>query len=344
MNKSNWLITGGCGFIGTNLIKHLVHDGGHGIRILDNLSVGTCDDLSRVCDFEKHDFKDLSSALGHPIADSVELLVGDIRDSGICRQAFHGIEIIVHLAANTGVDPSVKNPRLDMETNVIGTLNMLDAARQNGVRRFIFASSGASIGECTPPIHEELSMHPVSPYGASKSAGEAYCSAYFRTFGIETVSLRFGNVYGPRSGRKTSIVAKFIRQALLGKTCKIYGDGAQTRDFIFIDDLVRAICLSAFKEGVGGEIFQIATSKERTVNEVANAIISILKSSGNIDMRIEHGEDRVGDVRRNFSDTTKALKYLGWQAKTDFNVGIRNTIEWFIDESDLSHTDKYLKK
>ena len=140
--------------------------------------------------------------------------------------------------------PSVENPRLDMECNVIGTLNMLEGARMHKVKRFIFASSGAPIGECEPPIHEEMAPHPVSPYGASKLAGEGYCSAYFRTFDVETIALRFGNVYGPGSGHKNSVVAKFIRQAMQGETLEIYGDGKQTRDFIYIDDLIQAICLA----------------------------------------------------------------------------------------------------
>ena len=151
------------------------------------------------------------------LKNQVELIVGDIRDADKTLKVCKGIDVIVHLAANTGVGPSVEDPRTDMEANIIGTFNMLDAARQNKVKKFIFASSGAPIGECEPPIHEELAPHPVSPYGASKLAGEGYCSAYYRTFDVSTVALRFGNVYGPGSSHKSSVLAKFIRQALSGK-------------------------------------------------------------------------------------------------------------------------------
>ena len=164
-----------------------------------------------------------------------------------------------------------------MEANVIGTFNMLEAARQNNVKKFIFASSGATIGEVEPPIHEEKVPRPVSPYGASKLAGEAYCSAYYLSFGIKTVSLRFANVYGPLSKHKNSVVAKFLKQAFSGETLEIYGDGSQTRDFIYIDDLIQAIILSV-KSDVGGEVFQIATFKETTVDEIAKKIKNLIEN------------------------------------------------------------------
>ena len=240
------------------------------------------------------------------------------------------IDVIVHLAANTGVEPSVRNPRADMEANVAGTLNLLEAARRKNVKRFVFASSGAPAGEVDPPIHEEIAPHPVSPYGASKLAGEGYCSAYYRTFGIKTVILRFGNVYGAGSSHKSSLVAKFIRQGLEGRTCEIYGDGNQTRDFIYIDDLVEAIRKAAvFKSG--GEIFQIATNREHTVNEVAKILQEELNQKG-MTVRIAHSAPRKGDVRRNFSNTSKAKKILGWQAEVHLREGIGRTVDWFIHE------------
>ena len=232
----NWLITGGCGFIGVNLVDKLLQKIPQiNIRILDNLSVGTREDLKEVCEYHEissHDIK------GSP--KGVELLVGDIRNYEVCLKACEGIQVVVHLAASTGVPQSIENPRRDMEMNVIGTFNMLEASRHQGVEKFIFASSGAPLGEVEPPIHEEIAPKPVSPYGASKLAGEAYCSAYYRTFGLKTIVLRFGNVYGPRSKHKSSVIAKFFKRALAGEPLEIYGDGNQTHDFIYIDDLLQA--------------------------------------------------------------------------------------------------------
>ena len=198
------------------------------------------------------------------------------------------------------------------------------------MKKFVFASSGAPVGECEPPIHEELAPHPVSPYGASKLAGEAYCSAYYRTFNLDTVALRFGNVYGPLSSNKNSLVAKFIKQSIQGEICEIYGDGTQTRDFIFIDDLVKAI-LKATTLDIGGEIFQIATNQEHTINEVSEILKKQLKKNHDIDMKVSYSEPRLGDVKRNYSDTSKAMKQLGWKAATDLNEGIKKTVDWFVN-------------
>ena len=320
----NWLITGGCGFIGTALIRRLIGEGGHSIRVVDNLSVGTREDLAGCCEYEE-------VGAGEPFSGNrVQLVVGDIMDEKLALAAGKDIDVVVHLAANTGVGPSVENPRLDCLTNVIGTFNYLESARANGIRRFVFASSGAPIGECIPPIHEEMVPHPVSPYGASKLAGEGYCSSYFRTYGIETVALRFGNVYGPGSGHKNSVVAKFIRLAMEGKTLEIYGDGRQTRDFIYIEDMVEAVVKAATVEGVGGEVFQIATSSETTVGEMLEILLAEFERRGIRDVKYFNGEKRLGDVMRNYSDTSKAKNGLRWNAEVDLVTGIRKTIDFFM--------------
>lgn len=324
MITDNILITGGCGFIGTTLIAELIRiNPASKIRVLDNLLTGTVEDLAEVAPLHKG----VAGSL-HLRSGSVELVEGDIRDSSLLQECAIGVDCIVHLAANTGVGPSVEDPRLDMECNVIGTFNALEAARLQGVKKFIFASSGAPAGEVEPPIHEELPPHPVSPYGSSKLAGEGYCSSYFRTFGIGTVCLRFGNVYGPRSKKKSSVVAKFIRQAMLGEPCVIYGDGKQTRDFLYIDDLVRAVTL-AIDKPVGGETFQIATGMERTVGEVATFISEALGKRG-VTMRVEYDSPRLGDVMRNYSDTSKAARMLGWTTEMEVPDGIERTLDWFL--------------
>jgi UDP-glucose 4-epimerase len=316
-----WLITGGCGFIGTSLINHLLrNDPTTSIRILDNLSVGTKEDLQEVLTFIKDD-------TGVQPA-TIEMIEGDIRNADDCLSACKEIDIIVHLAANTGVAPSVENPRYDMETNVIGTFNMLESARQNNVPKFILASSGATIGEVAPPIHEEKVPKPVSPYGASKLAGEAYCSAYYRTFSIKTICLRFANVYGPLSKHKNSVVAKFLKKAFSGEPLEIYGDGRQTRDFIYIDDLIKAILLCA-ESDIGGEAFQIATYKETTVNEIAEMIKALVENRTGKSVDIIHGETRLGDVKRNYSDISKAKNMLGFNPEFTLETGLKNTFEYF---------------
>ncbi len=326
----NWLVTGGCGFIGTALIRTLMQEGDHGIRVVDNLAVGTREDLAAA-----GDFVEVSPDGPGPISAGgrVELLVGDIQDAGLALGAAEGADVIVHLAANTGVMPSVEDPRADCMSNVIGTLNFLEAARHNGVDRFVFASSGGTvIGDAEPPIHEEMVAHPVAPYGASKLAGEGYCSAYFQTFGIGTVALRFGNVYGPLSGHKNSVVARFIKRAMDGEVLEIYGDGTQTRDFIFVDDLIRAIRLSATTDGVGGEVFQIATSAETTVQELTDKLLPAMAAAGLEGVEVRNTNARRGEVRRNYADTSKAHRMLGWKAEVGLDEGLRRTVDWFVHE------------
>ena len=325
----NWLITGGCGFLGTAFIKRLLKEkSSHNIRVIDNLSVGSRDDLVQVCDFDEKSPEILDDDFK-----GVELVVGDILDESIALLATKGIDVIVHFAANTGVGPSVEEPRFDCLTNVIGTFNYLDAARLNNVPRFVFASSGAPAGEVEPPIHEELPPHPVSPYGASKLAGEGYCSAYYKTFGVDTVALRFGNVYGPGSIHKSSVVAKFIKKAFNRETLEIFGDGSQTRDFIYIDDLISAVILASTKKDVGGEVFQIASNNETTVGEITEKLIETLKRYGVTNIVVKNSEKRLGDVMRNYSDTSKAKMILGWSPQVNQEMGLEHTVKYFNDNN-----------
>lgn len=328
----NWLITGGCGFIGSSLINKLKLNGTNYIRVLDNLSVGSRNDLVSVTNFNEK----TSTALTDNAGD-VELLVGDILDEELVHKATIGIDTVVHLAANTGVAPSIENPRADMMINILGTFNVLEASRKSGVKRMIFASSGAPLGNVEPPIHEEMPPHPISPYGASKLSGEAYCSAYNKSYGLETVALRFGNVYGPRSGHKSSVVAKFIKHALEGKPLEIYGDGSQTRDFIFIDDLVKAILLSSSEAGIGGEIFQISSGSEITVGKLAENLIDILRVEGVQDIKLINSDNRIGDMKRNYSDTSKALTLLKWQKTTNLDDGLSKTVDYFLKNRELDN-------
>lgn len=323
----NWLISGGCGFIGRAVISAFQKQAGNKVRVLDNLSVGRREDLAGIVDF-----MDLKEAeLREPWRAPIGLVEGDIRDADCVNAAMAGADVIIHLAANTGVAPSVADPHADCEANVIGTLNMLEACRKSSAKRFVFASSGAPLGVQVPPLHEEMAPHPASPYGASKLAGEGYCSAYYHCFGIETVILRFGNVYGEGSRHKQSVVAKFIKQALDGECLEIFGDGTQTRDFIHISDLTDAILRAATVPDVGGETFQIATARETTVSEMTDALIEALRAESQTEPETFFGPKRDGDVMRNYSDTIKARERLGWAAQVTLEDGLRRTIRYFLD-------------
>jgi len=335
IKTENWLITGGCGFIGRSLINHLLKKNiikkNINIRILDNLTVSTKEELLKISSFVEKDSHSLNNS-----PEGVELIVGDIKNNETCIQCCKGIDIVIHLAANTGVEISVANPRQDMNNNIIGTFNMLDAAKHNKAKKFIFASSSATVGEVEPPIHEKKLPKPISPYGASKLSGEAYCSVYYKTFALNTVVLRFGNVYGPLSEHKYSVIAKFIKNALSGKPIEIYGDGNQTRDFIFIDDLIQAIIL-AVQSDIGGEVFQIATCTETTVNEIARMIKKILKDKYNNELDIIYSNPRLGDVNRNYSDISKAKNILGYNPKFNIYDGLKKVFDFFNEKIDNKH-------
>jgi UDP-glucose 4-epimerase len=322
-----WLITGGCGFIGTNLIRHLRGKGGQSIRVFDDLSVGRFEDLAAVSDVFEAD----PSACEFPSPDGfVQLMIGDIANAEELDAAVRSADVVVHLAANTGVLPSIENPRGDCLTNVVGTLNALEAARRHGVGHFVFASSGAVLGEQQPPIHEALVPKPLSPYGASKLAGEGYCAVYAACFGIKTSALRFGNVYGPGSALKGSVVAKFIKQALRGETLVIFGDGAQTRDFIYIDDLVDAVFRAASLQE-GGEVFQIATSRQTTVSEIAGMLSDLVREMTGRAVAVEHAQPRTGEILHNYADISKAQRVLGWSPTRSLREGLRETVRWYVD-------------
>jgi UDP-glucose 4-epimerase len=326
-----WLITGGCGFIGRNLLLRAWQDADAVFRIVDDLSTGTSEDLASQVDFYELDPADPSIDWSDWSRARVELIRADVRELAVALRVTAGADVAVHLAANTGVGPSIEDPIRDCTINIVGTLTYLEACRLNGVRRFVLASSSAAVGECTPPLHEELASHPASPYGASKLAGEAYCSGYARSFGLGAVALRFGNCYGPLSGHKTSVVAKFIREAFAGKCWEIYGNGRQTRDFIYVEDVIDAIIMAATAESVDGEIFQIASNTETTVSELATKLAAVLKSHGIRPPEMHYTKTRVGDVVRNYSDTTKARTRLGWRSKVPLDQGLDRTVRWFLD-------------
>jgi UDP-glucose 4-epimerase len=241
--------------------------------------------------------------------------------------AVRGADAVVHLAARAGIPDSVADPIGTFEANVADTVALLDAARLAGAERFVFASSNAAAGDHPPPADEGHLPHPLSPYGASKLAGEAYCQAYAATYGMAATALRFSNAYGPYSLHKKSVVAAWLRAALAGEPITINGDGEQTRDFVHVDDLAAAVaaCLDARSEAVAGEVFQVGTGRETTVNELAAAIE---RATGR-PLDIRHGPDRAGDIRRNVNRVDKAAERLGYRARVELDDGLARTARWY---------------
>jgi len=300
-----YLVTGGCGFIGVNLIPRLIEQGAR-VRVLDNLSLGRREDVEPL---------------------GVDLQIGDIRDRSALTAACKGIDVVVHLAAHTRVVESLTDPQINFDVNAIGTLNVLEACRAAGIPKMIFASTGGAIlGEQTPPVHEGMVPRPISPYGASKLAGEAYCSAYAGAYGLKTVALRFSNVYGPFSYHKGSVVAQFFRNLLRGEPIVIYGDGEQTRDFLYVADLVDAILL-ADKAELAGEVFQIASGRETSVRALVDAMKAMLPDR-TFDIRFEPA--RAGEILRNYANIEKARRMLGFDPTTRLDDGLPRTWQWFI--------------
>jgi UDP-glucose 4-epimerase len=310
------LVTGGCGFIGTNLIDLLLSMGGYEISILDNLSAGNIRYLKDVLGSHK---------LGLSYVDFIK---GDIRNMSAVKQACKGVHAVVHLAAHAGVVPSVENPFYDAEVNVSGTLNLLEASRKAGVERFVFASSNAPLGAESPPMNEDKAPRPLSPYGASKLAGEGYCSAFWGSYGLKTVVLRFSNAYGPWSMHKANVVASFIKDGMSKGILTIYGDGSQTRDFIHSEDISRAIAgvLESRSRDICGETFHLGTGNETRIGDLAEIIKDLFGGS----VETVYEPERAGEIKRNYSDSGKAGKVLGFSPSVSLEDGVKKVFDWFI--------------
>jgi UDP-glucose 4-epimerase len=296
------LVTGGAGFIGVNLAPVLARLG-YATRCYDDFRTGRREDAES--------------------AHYDEIVEGDILELGALVEAARDCTHVVHLAAQAGVPASVADPVTDCEINVRGTLHALLAARDAGVGGFVFASSSAPLGELTTPAHEGLVPRPTSPYGASKLAGEAYCSAFAGSYGLPTVVLRFSNVYGPYSYHKGSVVAAFCKQALAGEPLIVYGDGAQTRDFVFVEDLCDGIAAAVADAGHGG-VAHLASGTETTVLEVARKVADRLGGAP-----IEHRPERAGDVVRSSADISSARERFGYAPRVSLDEGLDRTVTWF---------------
>jgi UDP-glucose 4-epimerase len=297
------LITGGAGFIGSALVR-LLEERGYGVRVYDNLSTGSAELLAGT---------------------DAELVQDDVRDVDALTRAARGCEVVFHLAAGTGVLPSVEDPFADFDLNARGTLAALWAAREAGAGRVVFSSSNAPLGAGAYPASEEKPVAPLSPYGASKATGEAYCSAFHGAYGLDAVAVRFSNAYGPRSAHKGNVIPLFIRRLLDGDELVIYGDGTQTRDFVFVTDLADGLLRAAEADGVGGEIFQLASGVETSVNE----LVSLLGEIAGREPAVRREPPRAGEILRNYSLVEKARERLGFAPAVALGDGLRRTYEWF---------------
>lgn len=302
------LVTGGAGFVGSNLVGFLA-EGGHDVTVLDDLSAGARPQWWRK-------------------RSGPRCVEGRIEDESAVRRATRGVEAVIHLAARPGVADSVARPDLDFGVNVLGTFNAIDAARRAGVRAFVFASSGAVLAGATPPLREDMPAAPLSPYGASKLYGEGITAAA-GVYGVVGISLRFANVYGPSSGHKKSVISLFIRQALSGKPFVIYGDGKQTRDFLYVEDVCIAIekALRANKAGV----YHLGTGEETSVNELADKVARAVGTN----LKVERRPPRPGDAVRSFVDLSAARRALRWTPRVKLEEGLARTAEWMRSSAGL---------
>jgi UDP-N-acetylglucosamine/UDP-N-acetyl-alpha-D-glucosaminouronate 4-epimerase len=308
------LVTGGAGFIGSNLVRALL-ERGHPVRVLDDFSTGRKDNLADVA--------------GH-----LEVVRGDLRDPDGVRAAVRGVARVFHEGAIPSVFRSVKDPTSSHEANATGTLNVLMAARDEDVERVVYASSSSVYGDAeTLPVGESAPVHPLSPYGVSKLAGEAYLGAFHGSYGMATVSLRYFNVFGPRQdpgSEYAAVVPTFVSATLEGRPARVFGDGEQSRDFTFVGDVVAANLLAAeAPEEAWGRAFNVAYNVRHTVNELLATIQGLVPGEHQPPERVE---PRPGEIRHSQADTALAAKLLGYEPAYSFEEGLRLTVDWFTEQ------------
>ena len=298
------LVTGGAGFIGSHLVDGLMSQG-FGVVVLDDFSRGRRENLS--------------SHLSEP---NFCLVEGDVRNEADVKSALEGVDAVFHLAATVSVDLSVKNPLSVNEVNVGGTLNVLRESVRADVKRFVYASSCAVYGEpARLPINEDHPTQPTSPYGVSKLAAEHYCRVFCEVYGLETVCLRFFNVYGPRQSRGpySGVISQFIEQLKRGKPPVIFGDGTQTRDFVHVDDVADATLRAVNRKGCGGNVINVGSGKETSIKKLADVLIELF---GLCNVKPVYAEPRAGDVRRSCADLSETKRLLGYEPKCSLREGL----------------------
>lgn len=303
------LVTGGAGFIGSNLARHLSNSQNH-VIVIDDLSTG-----------HKENIEDLIKN------NKIEFVQGSITDLGLLKTTCKDIDYVFHEAALPSVPRSVKDPLTTNQVNINGTLNVLLAAKETCVKKVIYASSSSVYGDTpTLPKTESMTPNPLSPYAITKLAGEYYCDVFSKVFQLPTVSLRYFNVYGPRqdpTSEYAAVIPKFITSVMNGQSPVIYGDGLQTRDFTYVNDVIQANILAAESNATG--IFNAAGGRRITINELANTVMKLHGSK----LPLLYKESRPGDIKHSLADSTKARNTFGFTLKYDIERGLQETMEWY---------------
>jgi len=304
-----YVVTGGGGFIGSHIVEELLRRN-ETVKVIDNFSTGKRENIE-------------------PFEDDAEIIEADIADAKNLTPFLKGADYVIHQAAIPSVPKSIIDPVKSHHANVNGTLRLLDACRQTGVKRVVYASSSSLYGDSpTLPKHEGMMPNPLSPYGAQKLFGEIYCQVFTRAYGLETVSLRYFNVFGPRqdaSSQYSGVLALFIPAVLQGRRPKIYGDGLQSRDFTYVQNVVEANLLACQVPGAAGQVFNIACGDRITVN----AMLQLINKITGKDITPVYEPPRPGDIKHSQADITHARERLGYQPNVSFEEGLRNTIEWY---------------
>ncbi len=308
-DRKLYLVTGGAGFIGSHIAEALVKRGAS-VRVIDNFITGHRKNLAM-------------------IADNIDFIEGDIRDYGVMLRAAEGAQVIFHQAAIPSVPRSVAEPDLNHDVNVNGTFNVLMAAREAGVRRVVYAASSSAYGDTeTLPKREDATPSPLSPYAAAKLFGEYYCQVFTQVFGLETVSLRYFNVFGPRqdpSSPYSGVISKFISALLKGGVPVIYGDGEQSRDFTYIANVVDANLRAAESDQAVGQVINLGIGARVTLNQLLAELQKIIGA----DVSPRYEEPRAGDVRHSLADISRARELIGYHPLVGLTEGLRHTVAWY---------------
>ncbi len=311
------VVTGGAGFIGSNLAQRLL-ELGERVRIVDNFLTGRRENIAGL--LERY-------------PEELELIEGDIRDIRLLCRAFAGARYVYHQAALPSVQRSVEDPILSNDINVAGTLNILTAARGAGIARVIYASSSSVYGDSpTLPKRESMPARPISPYGLTKLVGEEYCRLFYSLYGLETVSLRYFNVFGPRQdpgSEYAAVIPRFISKMLSGQPPIIYGDGEQTRDFTFVENVVEANLLASRIPAAAGECFNIACGEQQSLKQLVAILNELLGTS----YAPVHTDPRPGDIRHSLADVNKARRLLDYSPAIDLREGLKKSIDWYRENS-----------